>query len=635
MKYRAEIDGLRAVAVLPVILFHAGFPLFRGGFVGVDVFFVISGFLITTILVDEIAQGRFSIAGFYERRARRILPALFAVMALCLPFAWAWLMPGPFRDFSRSIAAVSLFASNVEFWQESGYFAAASETKPLLHTWSLAVEEQYYVVFPLFLAAFWRLGRTRLTWLVTACALASLLLSEWAWRHYPNANYFLAPTRVWELFAGSIAALEVERRGKQGNPLAANGVLAMVGLIVVIAALLFYGPAVPFPSVYALPPILGVVLLLLFARRDTLAGRILAHPALVGVGLISYSAYLWHQPLFAFARVRAMDEPGHALMAVLALASLGFGYLSWRFVERPFRKADGGFSRGAIFAMSGAGLALFLALGVAGASAPAHRARIAMLTPEQRALYAYVESNPAAMYRAGSCLLYATQGPAAFTPDCAGDGRVVVWGDSHAAAIAPGLRRYWPDLAQYTAAACPPLLGRNNASQPNCAADNAHVLDLIRKRRPQTVILAGNWMLYQTSSLEADLARTISALRAAGIDRIYVLGSLPQFAPSLPERLIAAGIGLDRAASAPVPVAGLADIDTAIARAATAQHAQFVSLLDLLCGSGRCAAVVPDGAGFAPLAWDSSHLTSAGSDYLAARLAAPGTIAPLAKGPNP
>lgn len=623
MKYRAEIDGLRALAVVPVILFHAGLPLFRGGFVGVDVFFVISGFLITTILVDEIGNGRFSVVRFYERRARRILPALFAVMALCLPFAWAWLMPGPFRDFARSVAAVSLFASNVEFWRESGYFAAASETKPLLHTWSLAVEEQYYLVFPLFLLAFWRLGRARLLALVVGCALASLFISEWAWRHYPNANYFLAPSRVWELFAGSIAALLVEKRMREGRPLQPNGVLAMVGLALTLAALLIYDETIPFPSLYALPPIIGVVLVLLFASPENRAGAILAHRVPVGIGLISYSAYLWHQPLFAFARVRALGEPDRGVMLALAAASLACGYLSWRFVERPFRKSENGFGRGAIFAMSAAGLALFLGLGMAGASDAMHRVRVSRLDATDQALYAFVTSKPSTLYRAGTCLLYPDQKPAAFTPDCAGTGtgRMLVWGDSHAAAMTPGLRRYWPGLAQFTAAACAPLIGHASSSHPNCPATNDHVLGVIQRIRPDTVVIAGNWMLYQTSDFSADLAHTLDLVRAAGVRRVVVFGSLPQFPPTLPERLIAAGAALDRPSTTTADVDSLAAIDRTIAEVSRDHGARFVPLIGQLCRDGRCQAVVPDGkGGFAPFAWDSSHLTAAGSDYVGQRI---------------
>ena len=219
MKYRGEIDGLRALAVVPVMLFHAGFELFGGGFVGVDVFFVISGYLITTILIEDIENKRFSIINFYERRARRILPALFFVIFACIPFAWMWMDLSQMRDFSQSLVALSLFASNILFWTESGYFAGAAEEKPLLHTWSLAVEEQYYLLFPIFLILAWRFGKNRVFWIIVFMSALSLLLSEWGWRNDAIANFYLAPTRAWELFAGSIAAFVVQKQGVKKNNL--------------------------------------------------------------------------------------------------------------------------------------------------------------------------------------------------------------------------------------------------------------------------------------------------------------------------------------------------------------------------------------------------------------------------------
>ena len=332
LKHRAEIDGLRALAVLPVILFHAGFELFSGGFVGVDVFFVISGYLITTILIEDIENQRFSIADFYERRARRILPALFFVMLVCIPFAWMWMLPSQMKDFSQSLVAVSLFASNILFWRESGYFAAAAEEKPLLHTWSLAVEEQYYVLFPLFLMFAWHFGRNRVFWMIVVMATISLLLSEWGWRNKPTPNFYLAPTRAWELFAGSIAAFVVQKQGVQKNDL-----LALTGLVAIVFSIFFYDDATPFPSIYALVPVLGVVLLVLYAHKDTFAAKLLGRRSFVGIGLISYSAYLWHQPLFAFARIRTIEPPSLLLMSLLSLTSLVLAYFSWRYVERPFR----------------------------------------------------------------------------------------------------------------------------------------------------------------------------------------------------------------------------------------------------------------------------------------------------------
>ena len=360
MKYRAEIDGLRALAVVPVILFHAGFELFSGGFVGVDVFFVISGYLITTILIEDIENKRFSIVNFYERRARRILPALFFVMLVCIPFAWMWMIPSQMKDFSQSLVAVSLFASNILFWRESGYFDAAAEEKPLLHTWSLAVEEQYYVLFPIFLILAWRFGKNRVFWMIVVMAAISLMLSEWGWRNKATANFYLAPTRAWELFAGSIAAFIVQKQGVQKNNL-----LALIGLAAIVFSIFFYDENTPFPSVYALLPVFGVVLLVLYADKETYVAKLLTTKGIVGIGLISYSAYLWHQPLFAFARIHSVNEPGWLLFLVLSSISLLLAFLSWRYIEAPFRKKER-ISRNQIFILSFAGLAFFAAIGYFG-----------------------------------------------------------------------------------------------------------------------------------------------------------------------------------------------------------------------------------------------------------------------------
>ena len=206
MKHRDAIDGLRAVAVVPVVLSHAGLASFSGGYVGVDIFFVISGFLITGIIATQLDQGRFSLASFYERRARRILPALFFVVICCIPFAWAWMLPWQFKDFSQSLVAVSLFFSNLLFWMKSGYFGPAAQEMPLLHTWSLAVEEQFYLLFPLFLLLLSRWGRRHMVSVIVVVALASFALSEVASRSSPSANFYAAPTRAWELLVGSLCA---------------------------------------------------------------------------------------------------------------------------------------------------------------------------------------------------------------------------------------------------------------------------------------------------------------------------------------------------------------------------------------------------------------------------------------------
>ncbi len=364
MDYRKEIDGLRALAVLPVILFHAGFETFSGGFVGVDVFFVISGYLITTIILAELEQGKFSIVNFYERRARRILPALFLVMLVCIPFAWFWLSPSDMKDFSQSLVAVSLFASNILFWHESGYFDAAAELKPLLHTWSLAVEEQYYVLFPLFLMLFWKLGKRWI--LVTICLVfvASIAVAQWGAYAQPTAAFFLLPTRGWELLIGTFAAFYLSQANHKefGKGLSEFG--GWLGVALILYAVFAYSKATPFPSLYALVPTLGTVLIILFATQKTTVGKFVGNKAFVGIGLVSYSAYLWHQPLFAFLKQSDFDDTKE-IYAVLILLTLLLAFLSWKFVETPFRKKVY-LSRKTIFIFAFLGSAFFIGLGFFG-----------------------------------------------------------------------------------------------------------------------------------------------------------------------------------------------------------------------------------------------------------------------------
>jgi peptidoglycan/LPS O-acetylase OafA/YrhL len=298
LKYRAEIDGLRAIAVIPVILFHAGFEYFSGGFVGVDVFFVISGYLITTILIEDIENKRFSIVNFYERRARRILPALTVFTLLTIPPAWMLLTDSSLQKFGYALIGVSMFASNVVFWKQQGYFNDSAEINPLLHTWSLSVEEQYYILFPIFLLLAWRFSKNTVFWMIVVIAAISFSLCEWGWRNKGMANFYLAPTRAWELLVGSVAAFIVQKRGVQTNNL-----LASLGLTAILLAIFFYDKTVPFPSVYALVPTLGVFLVIIYANQGTIIARLLSTRSFVCIGLVSYSAYLYHQPLFSFWRV--------------------------------------------------------------------------------------------------------------------------------------------------------------------------------------------------------------------------------------------------------------------------------------------------------------------------------------------
>ncbi|CAA6825423.1 MAG: O-antigen acetylase [uncultured Thiotrichaceae bacterium] len=362
MQYRKEIDGLRALAVVPVILFHAGIQGFSGGFVGVDIFFVISGYLITSIIVAELETGDFTISGFYERRARRILPALFFVILVSLPLAWWLLLPHELVAFGRSIIAVMVFASNILFWQESDYFATDSELIPLLHTWSLAVEEQYYIIFPILLLVCWKLGLRWVTAILATIAVISLGLAEWGWRHDASGNFYLLPSRVWELMAGAGCALYLSNKPQPTGTL--SQVLSLSGLGLLMLSILWLDDTIPFPGIYAILPVLGTALIILFAHQGNWTGKLLSLPALVGIGLVSYSAYLWHQPMFAFARLYYAEEPGLVIMSGLAVLTFGLAFISWRFVERPFRQRQN-FSRKQIFIMALMGSIAFVLIALA------------------------------------------------------------------------------------------------------------------------------------------------------------------------------------------------------------------------------------------------------------------------------
>ena len=365
MDYRREIDGLRALAVLPVVLFHAGFQTFSGGFVGVDVFFVISGYLITTIILAELEQGKFSIVNFYERRARRILPALFLVMLACIPFAWFWLLPSDMKKFSESLVAVSIFASNILFLRDSGYFDTAAELKPLLHTWSLAVEEQYYVFFPLLLIVLWRLGKRWALLVVSIVFTASFAAAQWATYAKPATAFYLLPTRVWELLVGAYVAFYLSNSNRKIFHKTISELGGWLGIALIFFPVFTYSKATPFPGFFAVAPTLGAALIILFATQNTTVGKFVGNKVFVGIGLISYSAYLWHQPLFAFFRHKSLTIDNHFAFFILSIMTLVLAYFSWKYVEAPFRNTNK-ISKKNIFSLSLAFGLCFVSFGYIG-----------------------------------------------------------------------------------------------------------------------------------------------------------------------------------------------------------------------------------------------------------------------------
>lgn len=341
MIYRPEIDGLRAFAVLPVIFFHAEYPLFSGGYVGVDIFFVISGFLITSIIVNDLELQKFSFTNFYLRRARRILPVLFLVMASAIPIAWAWLPAGDMREFGQSIVSTILFSSNILFWLQSGYFDTSAELKPLLHTWSLSVEEQYYFLVPLLLFFVWKFGHKKYVALVLLIlSIASLFFAVSTVKINPNTAFFHLHTRFWELGIGAIVAVIIRNRENTATmALWQCNVLSITGFFCAILPIFLFDKTTPTPSFHILLPTVGTALIIAFARPNTIVNSILKWPPFVGIGVISYSLYLWHQPVLAFARHRLIGEIG-GITPFLFLLIFILSYLSYRFVEKPARSAQ-------------------------------------------------------------------------------------------------------------------------------------------------------------------------------------------------------------------------------------------------------------------------------------------------------
>ena len=339
-RYRPDIDGLRAVAIVPVMLFHAGWTFFSGGYIGVDVFFVVSGYLITSLISGELAAGRFSFVEFWLRRARRILPALGVVVLFTLAAGWFLFFPTDYRDLGRSALTQAFFSSNIYFWLKSGYFAAPSETKPLLHTWSLSVEEQYYLLIPLTLfwltkyAARWR------SWIVFILLACSFLVSAWSSYVYPDAAFYLPHTRAWELLIGSLLALTVSNR-TQPAPRARwiSESLSVAGLLAIVGAAVFYDRATAFPGVAALAPCMGAAAVIWSnTGAMTFTGRILAHRVPVWIGLISYSLYLWHWPLLAFARYSSPLPLSTLTATCIVFGTTAIAWLSYRYVETPVRE---------------------------------------------------------------------------------------------------------------------------------------------------------------------------------------------------------------------------------------------------------------------------------------------------------
>lgn len=639
LRYRPEIDGLRAIAVVPVILFHAGFQALSGGFVGVDIFFVISGYLITSIILIELGKGSFTVANFYERRARRILPALFFMLAVSLPFAWFWLAPSDMRNFAQSLTSVVLFSSNILFWRTSGYFNTDAELTPLLHTWSLAVEEQFYLLFPLILLLLWRLGR-RWIWAVLPIAgVVSLTAAQLLVMSKSALAFFLLPTRAWELLIGALAAVHSFKAAGKQIDRRVSEIAGLIGLLLIAYSVLCFNKYVPFPSLWTLVPTLGAVLILLFSDSRTLVGRLLAARIPVGIGLISYSAYLWHQPLLAFARLRTMDDIGGVFAYALVSLSLLLGFFSWKYIEAPFRNRSV-VSRRAVLFFSVVGGVVFALLGVSGSVSNGFENRI---SSDRRDFLCEFDAEPPnyRYFAKGSlneriikdCNFFdvgrffegdTTEVPLptiadeCFVRSPAKSHAAFVWGDSHAQFLSHGLIEAMPDDWQVLRVTSSGCIASIEAQDKNayCRVSNEFAWRTIAEARPEVVIVGQN----RKHSVDSMLALS-DRLKSLGVKRVVFTGPAPHWKRSLP-KIVAfqlwdelpkkTWIGLDRRVIE----------EDARLKSAFPQNdqARYLSLVDYFCDDRGCDTHLGSDREGGLTAYDDAHLTPLASISLARNL---------------
>ncbi len=365
MRYRSEIDGLRAVAILPVVFFHGGFEIFSGGFVGVDVFFVISGYLITTLLLNEMRVGQFSMVNFYERRVRRIMPALLSMLLVTTILAPVVLLPSELLAYFKSLTSVPLFYANFFFWKDGSYFDEVAELKPLLHTWSLAVEEQYYLLFPPALLLLLKVGRPLALLIILIASAVSLLIAVRLGNSNPSAAFFLPASRFWEIGAGSLVAIISPHLQQRISSRFSSDLLSALGMVLILIAVFSYSSSTRWPGAATLLPVVGASLFILFSQSHRGVGRILSQRAFVMIGLISYSLYLWHQPVFAFVKGVNAGMSWSISLAAIAL-SVFLAWVSWRYIEAPFRDRNR-VPRQAVWLVLGIGSLILVIVGLVGA----------------------------------------------------------------------------------------------------------------------------------------------------------------------------------------------------------------------------------------------------------------------------
>jgi len=600
--YRPDIDGLRAISILLVVGYHAQPSLIPGGFIGVDIFFVISGFLITRIVLSQSKANSFSFLEFYSRRIRRIFPALIVVMAVTYVLGWFVLLPDDFSLLGKNIAAGVAFVSNLFQLTQLGYFAPDATENPLLHLWSLGIEEQFYIFWPpALLIIGWKWRRT---WM-GAIASASFGVSLLIFLGYKDWSFYSPISRAWELLAGGILATNYAHaleRGKQRVPQFEN-LLATLGTAAIIFAAIVLNKQSLFPGVYALLPVLGAVLIIL-SPNSLLNRTFLSNPQMVLIGLISYPLYLWHWPLLSYLGIVRNGNPNAAEIWAAVLVATALSWLTFRFVETPLRQQKN------IAPKLALGLVAIGAVGIVTVIASGFGFRF---PPEIRAI-AQLAKHGNLGFR-DKCFLDVPGSE--FNSSCIEQGSkplLLLWGDSTAAALYPGLKNAQATvpfrLARFTASACAPILAAG--ADARCDAANEIVLDLIKSNRPEIVLLHAWWD--GTKDLEK-FRETIDQLKALDVKRIVILGPVPVWKRTLPHTLVnfyrLRHTIADRIASGVSGPEGDARMEVFSKSAGT----EYISAWHVLCNPEGCMTRVGPSASDVIIT-DKVHLSDTGSDLL-------------------
>jgi peptidoglycan/LPS O-acetylase OafA/YrhL len=607
--WRQHIDGLRAISVLAVVFYHSRF--ISGGFVGVDVFFVISGFLISKIIYAEIkSHGKFRIISFYERRARRILPVFVIVTAATVITGYFLFLPDDFAVLGRSAMYASGFSANLFDYRTSGYFDEEADTYPLLHFWSLGVEEQFYIAFPVIVLLIWKLAPRLIGATIFLIAVASLALAEICVRTQPAAAFYLTPQRAWELMAGCMLALPGFPFLNQRLP---REIVSAAGLGLILFAALSYGNETPFPGLTAVVPVAGAASIIWGCEgRQTFVGALLSLKPLRYLGLWSYSIYMIHWPIIVFARVLRPFSDGR-LDVIIVLASIGLGCLSYFFVEAPFRKPRQILSRRSLFEVS---LASLLALAGSGLIIETANGFPDWLPKEVRTVLAYNDYEFFSLYRHGVCFLVIPKQWKDLKPDCLPTGRpsALLWGDSHAAHFYAALKDRFPDVSMLQAnmSACPPIVGLPHADLPNCKSFNQLVLDWTMANKPDVVILSAGWPRNRdTVSL---LDGTVKPLLSVGLP-VIIFGETPNYRHRVPDILARRLLRGDHDIRAEDEYTDdTIRLDRYMkSRYGSMQGVRYISFQDAFCLGSECPLATESGI---PIYWDNDHFTREGADLV-------------------